>query len=538
MLSFDTPETAHTHALPPPPPQSQSPPQSQPPQQQQQQPQPQPHMAVGASDEDREAVGQRLRQVQFLPHDNPLFFHGRAFWAEDEAGQPEATWRSDERPRDDHDAVDWLTATEFADMPAVAQRKVELLAQLLRLSRKTVIYSGAGVSVAAHVGQAARGSGGGQRSTDAQPTFTHLAAGVLAEAGLLHGWVQQNHDGLPQKGGFPQESINEIHGSWYDPANPVVKYSGSLHDEAYPWMIDDAETADLVLVMGTSLGGLNADQMATKPAERSLHGGALGTVIINLQQTEQDGKASLRMFGKTDDLMRMLLRELGLREPPMAMPRWPAANRVAVPYDGNGARIDDDLGIQMWLDMSDGQQVKITPGHNIQGAQQPPFMHIGASKDTVYRGQRRPPAEGYGSVVGRDDATSSFNLSIEGAWMRLGIWWLEAAARGGPKTLPIVNAKPEFEASRDQLDRLDQRLQQAAERASKDQCPVGLLAEFRRLADRKAMIEPYGAVSAVAVHVPETDVDSVVVTDADMEDPELAAELAALMGGDSLAPPA
>lgn len=122
--------------------------------------------------------------------------------------------------------------------------------------------------------------------------------------------------------------------------------------------------------------------------------------------------------------------------------------------------------------------------------------------------------------------------------MRLGIWWLEAAARGGPKTLPIVNAKPEFEASRDQLDRLDQRLQQAAERASKDQCPVGSLAEFRRLADLKAMIEPYGAVSAVAVHVPETDVDSVVVTDADMEDPELAAELAALMGGDSLAPPA
>ena len=120
--------------------------------------------------------------------------------------------------------------------------------------------------------------------------------------------------------------------------------------------------------------------------------------------------------------------------------------------------------------------------------------------------------------------------------MRLGIWWLEAAARGGPKTLPIVNAQPEFEASRDQLDRLDQRLQQAAERASKDQCPVRLLAEFRRLADLKAMIEPDGAVAAVAV--PETDVDGVVVTDADMEDPELAAELAALMGGDGLAPPA
>merc|ERR550514_689500 len=153
----------------------------------------------------------------------------------------------------------------------------------------------------------------------------------------------------------------------------------------------------------------------------------------------------------------MLLRELGLREPPMAILRWPAANRVAVPYDGNGA-----------------------------------------SKDTIYRGQRRPPAEGYGTVVARDDATSSFNLSIEGAWMRLGIWWLEAAARGGPKTLPIVNAEPEFEASRDQLEQLDQRLQQAAERASEDQRP-DLVAEYRRLADLKAMIEP----EAAAVAVPE-----------------------------------
>lgn len=72
--------------------------------------------------------------------------------------------------------------------------------------------------------------------------------------------MQQNHGGLPQKAGFPQERINEIHGSWYDPGNPVVKYSGSLHDRSYPWMREDAETADLCLVLGTSLGGLNADQ--------------------------------------------------------------------------------------------------------------------------------------------------------------------------------------------------------------------------------------------------------------------------------------
>ena len=82
----------------------------------------------------------------------------------------------------------------------------------------------------------------------------------------------------------------------YDPSNPVVKYSGSLKEDCYPNMRKDADSADLVLVIGTTLGGLNADQVATKPAERSQTGlpwdgtragGALGTVIINLQQTEQ-----------------------------------------------------------------------------------------------------------------------------------------------------------------------------------------------------------------------------------------------------------
>merc|ERR1711939_277820 len=248
------------------------------------------------------------------------------------------------------------------------------------------------------------------------------------------------------KGGFPQEHINEIHGSWYDPSNPVGKYSGTLKDDTYPWMQRDADTADLVLVMGTSLGGLNADQMATKPAERSLRGLSLGTVIMNLQQTGQDGKATLRMFGKTDDLMKLLLTELQLSQPSMIrMPCWPTTNFWLVPYDADGVRVEDGSRARMWLDLTPGSSIRITPGHNIQGAQQPAFMHIGASQDTFYNGKCRPPAEGLGTVVSRDEATASYNLSIEGTFMRLGIWWLTAAARGGPKTLPIVNAEPEFD---------------------------------------------------------------------------------------------
>jgi len=251
--------------------------------------------------------------------------------------------------------------------------------------------------------------------------------------------VQQNHDGLPQKAGFPQESINEIHGSWYDPSNPVVKYSGTLKEEQYPWMKDDAKTADLVLVLGTSLGGLNADQVATKPAERSCHGAALGTVMINLQQTEQDGKASLRIFGKSDDVLAKLMKKLKIQE----VPRHPAVfkqeARVLVPYDREGRRSET---ARMWLDLTDGAKVKLTDGHNVQGAKQPAYMHIGADKP--FRG--RKPGPGHGQVMKRDDHVVAYVLQIEGVRMLLGQWWIEAAQRGGPPTLPVVNLKPVMES--------------------------------------------------------------------------------------------
>lgn len=412
------------------------------------------HTDSPTNDDTRETIEHRLRSTSFLQPDDPRFFHGRGFpgaTATDSA--PRVKWKSTSRPRDDHDAPQWLTATEFVEQPGVLVKKVEYLARLLQLSRKTVIYSGAGISVAAQVAQAARGgAGAGSRSTDAKPTFTHVAAGVLAEAGLLHGWVQQNHDGLPQKAGFPQEHINEIHGSWYDPSNPVVKYSGTLKDDAYPWMRRDADTADLVLVMGTSLGGLNADQMATKPAERSLKGGTLGTVIINLQQTEQDGKSTLRLFGETDNIMKRLLQHLGQPIPDLTRKpaTWNRHDRVAVPYDADGRLLEptdaNKNPSKMWLDLSVGQRVKITPGHNIQGAQQPAYMHIGAEPGTThrYKGKTRPAAEGVGTVIRRCDATSSFVLNIEGSQMLLGIWWLDAAVRGGPRTLPVVNEDPTF----------------------------------------------------------------------------------------------
>jgi len=372
--------------------------------------------------------------------------HGRAY--DGPMIAPRKTWESAEPPRDDHEAPDWLTASEFEDEPEVARAKCRKLAQLIRLSRKTVLYTGAGIS-ASVIGQAARSGsntvGWKGNMLEASPTFTHFALGLLGREGLAHGWVQQNHDGLPQKAGFPQENINEIHGSWFDPGNPVVKYDGTLHQRSHPWMVDDARTADLVLVLGTSLGGLNADQVATNAAKRSCRpDGALGTVMMNLQQTEQDGKMSLRMFGRSDDLLRLLLGELGFGTAAPEPPLWPKTSRMLVPYDAEGCRLPKGSRRWMWLDLSDGQQMRLTAGHNIQGARQPAYMHIGAAKPVEYRGQVRQPCSGTGVVVRRDDASSSFLLRIEGELMHLGLWWLVSASRGAAEVLPVVNQTPAF----------------------------------------------------------------------------------------------
>merc|ERR1711924_326143 len=161
------------------------------------------------------------------------------------------------------------------------------------------------------------------------------------------------------------------------------------------------ETADLVIVVGTSLGGLNADRVAVECAKRSRtnrpygKGGALGTVIINLQQTVQDGKASLRMFGTTDCVLTQVLVEMGLAK----------IKSCGVHHSGNITR------------------VKLTEGHNVQGAKQPQYMHIGAGKPYKHRGVVMQPGPGTGTVVGEIQGHSAYQLQIEGARMKLGVWW-------------------------------------------------------------------------------------------------------------------
>lgn len=372
------------------------------------------------------------------PSEDPRAFHGRAFiLGEASAPQPSVVWKSNKKPRDN--SPDWLTATEYADSPRVFKKKIVCLASLLRASHRTLAYTGAGLSVAAGIGMAALGSSGGAGTgmgvaTAGEPTLAHCVMAELNRQNLLHGWVQQNHDGLPQKAGYKQEDINEIHGSWFDPSNPVVKYCGSLRGDLFADMGNQAQSADLVLVLGTSLTGLNADQCVENAAKRSERGKALGSVIISPQRTSQDGNAALRIFAKADDVMAALAKEFNFGPRAVGRSRnvkcsadlFTKEDKVLVPYDKNGKR---STTVQTYWNLSQGAKVCIGSNNNIKGAKQP--NDKGISTDTV------------GVVRGRDKSTCSINVNVGGTMKKLGLWWLETAKRGGVEYLPLVNVNPE-----------------------------------------------------------------------------------------------
>ena len=155
---------------------------------------------------------------------------------------------------------------------------------------------------------------------------------------------------------------------------------------------------------------------------------------------------TLRLFGKSDDVLKLLVQELGFGKLVPRAPAWPKVSKALVPYDKDGRRLPSDDAKWMVLDLEDRAKVRIAPGHNIQGAKQPSYMHIGAARPVVLKGAKRAPAPGNGTVVRRE--LDHFVLHVEGEGMKLGVWWLVAAMSGAVEALPVVNQKPVFEVKR------------------------------------------------------------------------------------------
>ena len=162
-----------------------------------------------------------------------------------------------------------IMAHEYLDDEETLADKVKVLADLVRRSSQLVAFTGAGISTAAGIDDYATKAKGASVTAAgkplvkdwklAMPTLAHRCLVAMHDAGHLKHWVQQNHDSLPQKAGYPQHKLNEIHGSLHDPANPVVPYEGSLRDDLFEWLHEWQERADLVLALGTSLSGFNVE---------------------------------------------------------------------------------------------------------------------------------------------------------------------------------------------------------------------------------------------------------------------------------------
>lgn len=331
------------------------------------------------------------------------------------------------------DQGNMTTASEYLDEPDVLEEKIEIFAKLIKDSKCVCAYTGAGLSRAAGIGDYASKAKNSimndvpklESAFDAKPTFTHQVLSKMEEKGLLHIYIQQNHDGLPQKAGFPQEKINEIHGAWYDPSNQVVQFSESLRSDLFQWMTEYEKKIDLTICLGTSLSGMNADRMAITPAKNfknSKKGN--GTVMINLQKTKIDKDFTIRIWSKIDDAFKLLVKKLSLDMSTIRSYPTFDSDVFYIPYDEKGQYLGKDTKKLMKLDFSNGSKVKI--------------IH--------------PDSSSYGFVGEMykkwDDHYTIYMQARKNekkCLYAIGNWMIDMALRGACEQFSYVNENPEFD---------------------------------------------------------------------------------------------
>lgn len=343
-----------------------------------------------------------------------------------------------------------VLAHEYQEESYVLMEKVALLATLIRNARNCILYTGAGLSTAAGIGDYATLDSSGNRvgaakkiysPMQAKPTYGHVVLAEMCRQKMVQQWIQQNHDGLPQKAGVPQHLINEIHGAWYDPSNPVVPMSGDLRGDLFEGMLRWEEATDLTISLGTSMCGMNSDRVFTTVASRAKQQNAidiapgvyLGGVIIGIQQTQYDHLACLRIFSRIDEVMRLLAPMLELSVPDtLDGITWPKlrlqaelmlprnTTKFLVYYDSRGKRSDS----QSVLDLSPDAKVRLVSG--------PYRGDIGTVMEQSSEGHYRIQ---FHHILSKKTQVRKPFVRV------LGWWWVEAATKGTVPTIPVVNTK-------------------------------------------------------------------------------------------------
>lgn len=249
---------------------------------------------------------------------------------------------------------------EFYESPRILQEKIEQLANMIRKSKHMVVFTGAGISTSCGIPdfRGPKGIWTLQREgkslpkaalpfNRAMPSITHMALVELEKVGILKFVISQNVDGLHLRSGLPREKLSELHGDSFLEICPScgLEYvrdfevetiglketprrcsdaacGARLRDTVLDW--EDAlpqkemnaaekhcRMADLVLCLGTSLQITPACNLPLK----CLRGGGK-IVIVNLQKTPKDNKASLVIRGLVDKVIAGVMESLILHIPP------------------------------------------------------------------------------------------------------------------------------------------------------------------------------------------------------------------------------
>lgn len=194
---------------------------------------------------------------------------------------------------------------------------------------------------------------------DLQPTLSHRALAALHREGMMHFCITQNCDDLHAKGGFPRNCLSELHGNvfceycevcekeyyrdyavdawstdcyseaWFVKCpdckfnhytsrrckvkkckgklkDTIVNFGDDLHERVLgglPKAESECERADMCFCIGSSLTVSPANVLPTH---------AKKLVICNLQETDLDHKADLRVWATSDMLFTALFKELEL----------------------------------------------------------------------------------------------------------------------------------------------------------------------------------------------------------------------------------